>query len=102
IDRDLAAHLRSRFGDNEGFNLIERDVLEVDFAQFTTTPRSLRVLGNLPYNISTPLLFHLLRYRNLIHDMVFMLQLEVVDRLAAQPNDPDYGRLSVMMQYHCK
>ncbi|MDR0780032.1 MAG: 16S rRNA (adenine(1518)-N(6)/adenine(1519)-N(6))-dimethyltransferase RsmA [Pseudomonadales bacterium] len=102
IDRDLAAHLRQRFGANPGFTLIERDVLEVDFAQFTTTPRSLRILGNLPYNISTPLLFHLLRYQALIHDMVFMLQREVVDRLAAQPGTADYGRLSVMMQYHCK
>jgi 16S rRNA (adenine1518-N6/adenine1519-N6)-dimethyltransferase len=102
IDRDLAAHLRQRFGANPGFELIENDVLEVDFAQFATTPRSLRLLGNLPYNISTPLLFHLMRYQGLIHDMVFMLQLEVVDRLAAQPGDADYGRLSVMMQYHCK
>jgi 16S rRNA (adenine1518-N6/adenine1519-N6)-dimethyltransferase len=102
IDRDLAAHLRQRFGENPGFNLLERDVLDVDFSQFSNTPRSLRILGNLPYNISTPLLFHLLRYRHLIHDMLFMLQLEVVERLAATPGSADYGRLSVMMQYHCK
>jgi 16S rRNA (adenine1518-N6/adenine1519-N6)-dimethyltransferase len=102
IDRDLAAILRSRFADFPGFRLIEQDVLEFDFASLNAPPASLRILGNLPYNISTPLLFHLLKYHDLIADMVFMLQLEVVDRLAAQPGDPEYGRLSVMMQYHCK
>lgn len=102
IDRDLAAHLRQRFGADPGFTLIESDVLAVDFSRLGNAPRSLRILGNLPYNISTPLLFHLLRYQSLIHDMVFMLQLEVVDRLAAAPGNADYGRLSVMMQYHCK
>lgn len=102
IDRDLAAMLKSRLGANPGFRLIEQDVLEFDFASLNAPPASLRILGNLPYNISTPLLFHLLQYHSLIADMVFMLQLEVVDRLAAQPGDPDYGRLSVMMQYYCK
>lgn len=102
IDRDLATLLRTRFGDNSGFRLIEQDVLRVDFTTLAQGPDSLRILGNLPYNISTPLLFHLLRYRDLIHDMVFMLQREVVERLAAQPGDPDYGRLSVMLQYHCR
>jgi 16S rRNA (adenine1518-N6/adenine1519-N6)-dimethyltransferase len=106
IDRDLAAALRTRFLANPGFRLIEQDVLKVNFAHLDdakpVAPASLRILGNLPYNISTPLLFHLLEYRELIHDMVFMLQLEVVDRMAALPGSPDYGRLSVMMQYHCK
>ncbi len=102
IDRDLAAALRTRFADNPGFHLIEQDVLKVNFAELTTQPASLRIVGNLPYNISTPLLFHLLGYRELIADMLFMLQLEVVDRMAALPGHPDYGRLSVMMQYHCK
>jgi 16S rRNA (adenine1518-N6/adenine1519-N6)-dimethyltransferase len=102
IDRDLAAMLKSRFAAYQGFKLIEQDVLEFDFASLNAAPGSLRILGNLPYNISTPLLFHLLQYHDLIADMVFMLQLEVVDRLAAQPGDPDYGRLSVMMQYYCK
>lgn len=102
IDRDLAAILRTKFIDFPDFNLIEMDVLKFDFATLGTTPDSIRVLGNLPYNISTPLLFHLLRYRDLIHDMVFMLQLEVVERLAAQPSTAHYGRLSVMMQYQCK
>lgn len=104
IDRDLAAALRTRFATNPGFRLVEQDVLKVNFAELAggKPPGSLRILGNLPYNISTPLLFHLLDYRELISDMVFMLQLEVVDRLAAMPGHPDYGRLSVMMQYHCK
>jgi 16S rRNA (adenine1518-N6/adenine1519-N6)-dimethyltransferase len=108
IDRDLAAALRVRFAARPGFRLIEQDVLKVNFAELaeghgdSQREGSLRILGNLPYNISTPLLFHLLDYRDLISDMVFMLQLEVVDRLAAQPGHPDYGRLSVMMQYHCK
>ncbi len=103
IDRDLASALRARFATKPGFRLIEQDVLKVNFAELGSTQAdSLRVLGNLPYNISTPLLFHLLDYHALIHDMVFMLQREVVDRMAALPGSPDYGRLSVMMQYHCK
>jgi 16S rRNA (adenine1518-N6/adenine1519-N6)-dimethyltransferase len=106
IDRDLAAALRARFAAHPGFRLIEQDVLKVNFAELgdgrTIAPGSMRILGNLPYNISTPLLFHLLDYRELISDMTFMLQLEVVDRMAALPGSSDYGRLSVMMQYHCK
>jgi 16S rRNA (adenine1518-N6/adenine1519-N6)-dimethyltransferase len=102
IDRDLAAALRARFATNPGFRLIEQDVLDFDFASLNAPPGTLRILGNLPYNISTPLLFHLLQYHDLIADMVFMLQLEVVNRLAASPGDADYGRLSVMMQYFCK
>ncbi|HTR00939.1 MAG TPA: 16S rRNA (adenine(1518)-N(6)/adenine(1519)-N(6))-dimethyltransferase RsmA [Candidatus Acidoferrum sp.] len=102
IDRDLAQLLRERYAGNPGFNLIEGDVLDVDFATLTNGPASLRIVGNLPYNISTPLLFHLLRHHPLIHDMVFMLQLEVVQRLAAAPGTDDYGRLSVMMQYYCE
>jgi 16S rRNA (adenine1518-N6/adenine1519-N6)-dimethyltransferase len=103
IDRDLAAGLRTRFAGHPGFHLIEQDVLKVDFAALGTgQPGNLRIIGNLPYNISTPLLFHLLEQRELIGDMLFMLQLEVVDRMAALPGSSDYGRLSVMMQYHCK
>ena len=102
IDRDLAAGLRARYCTHEGFTLIESDVLKVDFSTLCQGQRCLRILGNLPYNISTPLLFHLLQYRDLISDMVFMLQLEVVERLAAGPGNPDYGRLSIMMQYHCR
>lgn len=102
IDRDLAAQLRERLGHHAGFRLIESDVLKIDFATLDGGTGGLRILGNLPYNISTPLLFHLLRYHERIIDMVFMLQLEVVNRMAAQPGEEDYGRLSVMMQYHCK
>jgi 16S rRNA (adenine1518-N6/adenine1519-N6)-dimethyltransferase len=102
IDRDLAALLRQRFAAADNFKLVEMDVLKFDFATLGAAPAGLRILGNLPYNISTPLIFHLLRYAPLIQDMVFMLQLEVVDRLAAQPGTDDYGRLSVMVQYHCK
>lgn len=102
IDRDLAAQLRSRYADKPGFHLIEGDVLDVDFATLAQGQAALRIVGNLPYNISTPLLFRLLQHKELIHDMVFMLQLEVVQRLAAGPGSDDYGRLSVMMQYHCE
>jgi 16S rRNA (adenine1518-N6/adenine1519-N6)-dimethyltransferase len=102
IDRDLAAMLRDRFGAEPRFHLVEMDVLKFDFATLGAEPAGLRVLGNLPYNISTPLIFHLLDYAPLIHDMVFMLQLEVVERMAAAPDTDDYGRLSVMVQYHCK
>src|ERR1019366_8778707 len=72
------------------------DVLEFDFSEL---PRALRVVGNLPYNISTPLLFHLARYAEGIRDMHFMLQKEVVERMVALPGGRDYGRLSVMLQY---
>jgi 16S rRNA (adenine1518-N6/adenine1519-N6)-dimethyltransferase len=102
IDRDLAAMLRAKFAAEPRFHLVEMDVLKFDFATLGAEPAGLRVLGNLPYNISTPLIFHLLDYAPLIHDMVFMLQLEVVERMAAAPDTDDYGRLSLMVQYHCK
>lgn len=76
------------------------DALSFDFNQLLEPV--IRVFGNLPYNISTPLLFHLLGYAERIQDMHFMLQKEVVDRLAAPPDSPSYGRLSVMIQYHCR
>ncbi|HLF66783.1 MAG TPA: 16S rRNA (adenine(1518)-N(6)/adenine(1519)-N(6))-dimethyltransferase RsmA, partial [Gammaproteobacteria bacterium] len=78
------------------------DVLTFDFHQLAQAPQKLRILGNLPYNISTPLIFHLLNQLDVIQDMHFMLQQEVVDRMAATPNSKTYGRLSVMVQYHCK
>lgn len=83
----------------------EHDVLKFDFENFHSqqqTEKKLRVVGNLPYNISTPVLFHLLRYRHLIHDMHFMLQKEVVDRIVATPAIKNYGRLSVMLQTFCE
>ncbi len=82
----------------------EKDVLKFDFAEFYAaqdTDKKLRIVGNLPYNISTPVLFHLLDYRHLIQDMHFMLQKEVVDRIVASPGVKNYGRLSVMLQTFC-
>ena len=101
IDRDLIALLANEF-DSERLVIHQGDALKFDVASLAQTGRRLRVVGNLPYNISTPLLFHLLRSRDAISDMHFMLQLEVVNRLAAAAGDKDYGRLSVMAQLHCQ
>jgi 16S rRNA (adenine1518-N6/adenine1519-N6)-dimethyltransferase len=98
IDRDLAAHLRHRFP-AERFTLHQADALKFDFAALCPPGRKLRLIGNLPYNISTPILFHLLDQLECVGDMLFMLQKEVVDRMAAAPDTEDYGRLSVMVQW---
>jgi 16S rRNA (adenine1518-N6/adenine1519-N6)-dimethyltransferase len=96
LDRDLAARLRRR----AGLTLIEGDVLKVDFAALAAAAgQPLRVVGNLPYNISTPILFHLLGAVASVVDQHFMLQKEVVDRMAATPGNKDYGRLTVMLQW---
>ena len=104
LDRDLAAHWRTR----ENVRVIESDVLKVDFAgvsiaqnatELIANTSKLRIVGNLPYNISTPILFHLLPYAPLIADQHFMLQKEVIDRMVAKPSTSDYGRLSVMLQW---
>jgi 16S rRNA (adenine1518-N6/adenine1519-N6)-dimethyltransferase len=107
LDRDLAQRLRA----NTKLHVIEADALSVDFADIaqkmtegrteasTLTKVKIRVVGNLPYNISTPLLFHLLRYVDVIIDQHFMLQKEVVRRMAAKPATSDFGRLSVMLQW---
>ena len=94
VDRDLAAGLAARF---PPFRLTVHcaDALEFDFARL---PVGMRLVGNLPYNISTPLLFHLARYAERVRDMHFMLQLEVVERMVAAPSTADYGRLSVALQ----
>jgi 16S rRNA (adenine1518-N6/adenine1519-N6)-dimethyltransferase len=98
IDRDLAAVLRAEFAGNPGFALHETDALEFDFTELARTRGGrLRVVGNLPYNISTPLLFHLLDSRSAIEDLHIMLQREVVARMAARAGDADYGRLTVML-----
>ena len=102
LDRDLVALLREKFATEKNFTLREGDALKFDLNSLSPAPHSLRVVGNLPYNISTPLLFHLLEQRAWIRDMHFMLQKEVVQRLAAEPNSKDYGRLSVMAQYYCR
>lgn len=95
IDRDLARELAARFG--SALAIDARSVLDVDFAALRASGPRLRVVGNLPYNISTPLLFHLLGQRAEIADMHFMLQKEVVDRMAAPPGSKVYGRLTVML-----
>ena len=100
IDRDLAASLRSFFAGREHITVHQGDALEMDYASMTGG-RPFRLAGNLPYNISTPLLFHVLRWHDLIIDMHFMLQQEVVQRMAAQPGGKTWGRLSVMCPYRC-
>ncbi|MFZ2726327.1 MAG: 16S rRNA (adenine(1518)-N(6)/adenine(1519)-N(6))-dimethyltransferase RsmA [Methylococcaceae bacterium] len=102
LDRDLVKLLEAKFEGNEKVTLHSADALRFDFSSLMTDDRKLRVIGNLPYNISTPLLFHLLENAACIEDMHFMLQKEVVDRLCAEPNSSHYGRLSIMMQYHCE
>nr|WP_067298933.1 16S rRNA (adenine(1518)-N(6)/adenine(1519)-N(6))-dimethyltransferase RsmA [Marinobacterium profundum] len=103
LDRDLIPILRTKFFNYEDrFRIFETDALKFDFAELRTDDRPLRVVGNLPYNISTPLIFHLLSHAGLIQDMHFMLQKEVVDRLASEPGTSDYGRLGIMTQYFCK
>ncbi|WP_370981245.1 16S rRNA (adenine(1518)-N(6)/adenine(1519)-N(6))-dimethyltransferase RsmA [Agaribacterium sp. ZY112] len=102
LDRDLIPILKVKFDRNPGFKVHECDALKFDFAGLAQAERPLRVVGNLPYNISTPLIFHLLSYKDCIADMHFMLQKEVVMRLAAKPGDKNYGRLSVMAQYWCE
>ncbi|MES2819509.1 MAG: 16S rRNA (adenine(1518)-N(6)/adenine(1519)-N(6))-dimethyltransferase RsmA [Pseudomonadota bacterium] len=102
LDLDLIPILEHRFGASPGFTLHQGDALKFDFASLDGQPQSLRVVGNLPYNISTPLIFHLLEHAHLFRDMHFMLQKEVVERLAATPGGGDWGRLSIMVQYHCR
>ena len=101
LDRDLVALLAAKFVGIDKVTLHSADALHFDFKSLVHTNEKLRVIGNLPYNISTPLLFHLLENAACIADMHFMLQKEVVDRLCAAPNSHHYGRLSVMMQYYC-
>ena len=117
LDRDLAAQLRADFDHRlparstspvpglvpPGQLVVhEADALKFDFCSLAPAGGTLRIIGNLPYNISTPLLFHLLEQRHCIRDMLFMLQKEVVDRMAATPGNKDYGRLSVMLQWQLR
>ena len=97
LDRDLAKRLR----EHPQLTVIESDVLKVDFTALSSNLQAqrLRVVGNLPYNISTPILFHLLSHVSVIHDQHFMLQKEVVERMVAAPSTAHYGRLSVMLQW---
>ena len=108
LDRDLAERLRHHPFLHQKLTVIETDAMQFDFGELyakenlAEKDQKLRVFGNLPYNISTPLMFHLFKYHDVIQDMHFMLQKEVVDRITASPNTKEYGRLSVMIQYYCK
>lgn len=101
IDRDLVARLNIQFATRENVTVHSTDALRADFAEITGG-RPFRLVGNLPYNISTPLLFHVLKWSELVTDMHFMLQQEVVRRMAAVPGGKAWGRLSLMCQYRCE
>lgn len=101
LDRDLVPWLKVKFEKHPNFQLFQADALQFDFAQLIKNEKPLRIVGNLPYNISTPLIFHLLSYANKVQDMHFMLQKEVVKRMAAQAGESAYGRLGIMVQYYC-
>ena len=102
LDRDLIPLLQKKFHQYPELHIHQGDALKTDFSQFYREGKPLRIIGNLPYNISTPLMFHLLSFSGQIRDMYFMLQKEVVTRLAAVPGDKNYGRLSIMVQYYCQ
>lgn len=101
IDRDLVAALQQRFAGVDNITIHSCDALKTNFSTITGN-RPFRLVGNLPYNISTPLIFHLLQWHQLVIDMHFMLQKEVVERMAAGPGSKRYGRLSVMTQFLCQ
>ena len=102
LDRDLAGDLQRRCQDFGRLHVYFQDALDFDFGGFMPNHNTLRIVGNLPYNISTPLIFHLLKAAWRITDMVFMLQREVVERLCAVPGNKTYGRLSVTVQAGCR
>lgn len=107
LDRDLAERLRHHPFLHQKLTVIEQDALRFDFRSYfnglnLAEGQGARVFGNLPYNISTPLMFHLFKFHDLIADMHFMLQKEVVKRLCAGPNSKAYGRLTIMAQYYCQ
>lgn len=102
LDRDLAAELKHAHSGNPHLSVHTGDALDFDFARLVSPGERLRVVGNLPYNVSTPLLFHLLEQASIITDMHFMLQREVVDRLTATPGGRTYGRLTIMVQLKCE
>ena len=103
LDRDLVPVLLAQFAKYRDFKIHQTDALQFDFSKLCqSADKPLRVVGNLPYNISTPLIFHLLSFQEKIGDMHFMLQKEVVQRLSAEPGGKHYGRLSIMAQYYCQ
>ncbi|OUR89810.1 16S rRNA (adenine(1518)-N(6)/adenine(1519)-N(6))-dimethyltransferase [Methylophaga sp. 42_8_T64] len=102
LDRDLIPILQARLTSFDNVHIHEADALSFDYQSLVKQQEKLRVIGNLPYNITTPLLFHLLAQSNCIEDMCFMLQREVVERICAQPGSKRYGRLSIMLQHQCQ
>ncbi|MBT4520117.1 MAG: 16S rRNA (adenine(1518)-N(6)/adenine(1519)-N(6))-dimethyltransferase RsmA [Halieaceae bacterium] len=102
LDRDLVPGLLRAYGNSPQFALHGADALGFDYSSLADDDRPLRIVGNLPYNISTPLIFKLLESAAVIRDMHFMLQLEVVNRLAASPGNKNWGRLGIMAQYRCR
>ena len=102
FDRDLIAPLAAAAAPLGELTIIHRDVLQVNFSELAEPGKKIRLVGNLPYNISSPILFHALEHAAAISDMTFMLQKEVVDRMAAEPGSKVYGRLSVMLQAYCR
>ncbi|MEE2024111.1 MULTISPECIES: 16S rRNA (adenine(1518)-N(6)/adenine(1519)-N(6))-dimethyltransferase RsmA [Alkalimonas] len=101
LDRDLAARLQQHPTLADKLTIIQTDAMKFDFSTLAQPGKNMKIFGNLPYNISTPLLFHLFRYSHLIENMHFMLQKEVVQRMTAAPGSKAFGRLSVMTQYYC-
>jgi len=102
LDRDLITGLEILKSSYAGLSIHNADAMRFDFNQLTSDHKKLRVVGNLPYNISTPLIFNLLAHATIIKDMHFMLQKEVVERMAAEPGTGQSGRLTIMVQYRCK
>lgn len=102
LDRDLIPLLQSRLTAYPHLTIYEADALQFDYRSLVKQQEKLRIIGNLPYNITTPLLFHLLGQAEHIEDMCFMLQKEVVERICAEPGSKKYGRLSIMVQYQCQ
>ncbi len=104
LDKDLIPRLEQKFSGKQHLSIHQADALKFNFGELRLNKENspkLRIVGNLPYNISTPLIFHLLSFREHIQDMYFMLQKEVVERICAESNSKTYGRLSIMTQYYC-
>ncbi|MDH5435671.1 MAG: 16S rRNA (adenine(1518)-N(6)/adenine(1519)-N(6))-dimethyltransferase RsmA [Gammaproteobacteria bacterium] len=102
LDRDLVSLLEKQYPDRSKLTIHSADALKFDYCQLAKQDKKIRLVGNLPYYISTPLIFHLLDQRHCIQDMYFMLQKEVVERMAAQPSTKSFGRLTVMVQLFCQ
>lgn len=102
LDRDLIPILRTKFFNHSNFEIHEGDALKFDYETLVKGDYKLRMVGNLPYNISTPLIFKILEHERSIQDMHFMLQKEVVERMAAAPGEKAYGKLGIMLQYYCR